>query len=72
MPALRFLKTFEHTQKIKIGKSLKRVDSDRYFGVLDFTTIFTTVHTFCSTLPKKNYVQYVLLSLQITFYIKCT
>ena len=38
MPILRFPKTFEHTYKIKIGKSLKRVNSECFFvGVLDFT-----------------------------------
>ena len=37
MLLLRFPKTFEQTHKIKIGKSLKRVDSDCIFGVLDFT-----------------------------------
>ena len=29
MPLLCFSKTFEHTHKIKIGKSLKLVDSDQ-------------------------------------------
>ena len=37
MPLLRFPKTFKHTHKIKIGNSLKRVDSDCFFCVLDFT-----------------------------------
>ena len=33
MPLLCFPKTFQHTHKIKIGKSLKRVDSDCFFLV---------------------------------------
>ena len=41
MPLLRFRKTFEQTHKIKIGKSLKRVDSDCVsFGVLDFNRLW--------------------------------
>ena len=40
MALLRFRKTSEHTHKIKIGKSPKRVDSDCcFFGVLDFTQL---------------------------------
>ena len=36
MPLLRFPQTFEHVHKIKIGKSLKRVDSDCFcVGILD-------------------------------------
>ena len=35
MPLLRCPKTFEHTHKIKIEKSLKRVDSDCCFFVLE-------------------------------------
>ena len=31
MPLLRILKTFEQIHKIKIGKSLKRDDSDCFF-----------------------------------------
>ena len=31
MPSLRVLKAFQQTHKIKIGKSLKRVDSDCIF-----------------------------------------
>ena len=37
MPLLRFAKTFEQTRKIKIRKSLKRVDSDCIFLV--FSTL---------------------------------
>ena len=55
MSLLRFPKTFEHTHKIKIGKSLKRVDSDCFFlGVLDFTGGAGWLVGGCPTFPIKN------------------
>ena len=55
MTLLRFLKTFEQTHKIKIGKSFKRVDSDCIFCVLDCTTNCTLVIGGETVLPLQNH-----------------
>ena len=57
MPLLRIPKTFEQTHKIKIGKSLKRVDFECIlFGVLDFTRLSMVTKKAAAlllSLPKK-------------------
>ena len=46
MSLLRIFKTFEQTHKIKIGKSLKRVDSDCIFLVFQtLPTLIVVIHS---------------------------
>ena len=66
MPLLRFPKTVEHTHKIKIKKSLKRVDSDCFFLVLDFTFGILNV-LFESPMFAANFWLFWVISYQVIF-----